>query len=54
MVDIILRKKKDYPQPVSVTYGVASLQLATTRISELGVGSVVFLHHGTGGCLDNR
>lgn len=40
--------------PLSFTYGVASLQLATARAAALGVGGVVFLHREDGGCLGNR
>lgn len=39
---------------MSVTYGVASLQLATARAAALGVGRVVFLHGEDSGCLGNR
>lgn len=42
------------PAPVSFTYGVASLQLATSGAAALGVGGVVFLHREDGGCLGNR
>lgn len=39
---------------MSVTYGVASLQLDAPRGAELGVGGVVFLHLKAGGRLGNR
>lgn len=39
---------------VSITYGVASLQLATAGAAALGVGGVVFLHVEDSGCLGNR
>lgn len=39
---------------VSITYGVASLQLATAGAAVLGVGGVVFLHGEDSGCLGNR
>lgn len=42
------------PAEVSITYGVASLQLTTARAAALGVGCVVFLHGEGCGRLGNR
>lgn len=42
------------PAAVSITYGVASLQLATAGAAALRVGGVVFLHGEGGGRLGNR
>lgn len=43
-----------YHSNPQVTYGVASLQLATPRAAALGVGSVIFLDRKDASCLGNR
>lgn len=51
---LLKNKGRRPPAEVSITYGVASLQLTTARAAALGVSCVVFLHGEGCGRLGNR